>query len=95
MVLLEAIAAPVMPHTKLVPGARIQEPIWEFRTYSSPLPLRLLNQSGIRVVRESRSKYIFPFESLEARQRAWTALASDPQWTGLHPTHISLYRRLT
>ena len=95
MIVLEAVAAPVMPHTKLLPDPRVQESYLEFRTYHSPLPAALLDTAGIRALRQSRNEYVFTFESLESRQAAWTALACDPRWTGLHPTHISLYRRLT
>jgi hypothetical protein len=63
----------------------------------------VLERHGIRpVLREpatAGTAYLFPFESLEARQRAWDAFNADQDWHALRAgsqisvKEISLYRR--
>ncbi len=93
--ILEALAAPKLPHTRVIPHIASNAPIFEFRTYAKTPPVDLLRKSGVDPIRKSGSTYLFAFDSLEARQSAWTAAASDPRWTGLHASEISVYRRLS
>jgi len=94
VMVLEAIAAARMPETILVPGARIRGPVVELRKYRSPVPDQLFRRAGIHVVRRSKNSYLIGFQSLTERQRKWDALAADPEWRGMHPIEISLYRRI-
>jgi hypothetical protein len=99
VIVLEAIAAPRMPDIKLILAPGIQAPVFEFRTYLSPPRLDLFAKAGIIPARKSASTYMIPFRSLTERQRAWDALAADPEWRKLpnEPklTHISIYRSLS
>jgi hypothetical protein len=84
----------------------MRESVWELRTYSrvSPALAGLLTQAfqraGIRPVCRSCAgaelTYLIPFASLSARERAWTTLNVDPQWTRARPRFQSyrfgLYR---
>jgi len=99
VIVLEAIAAPRMPDFKLVLAPGVRAPLFEFRTYASPPPLDLFEKAGIRAIRRSNDTYMIPFRSLTERQRAWDALAADPEWRKLPKeprlTHISIYRSLS
>lgn len=94
--ILEAVSAPSLPHTLVIP-ARTADPsgVFELRELRSASPLRLdqLHQQctggifarcGIRLLwweRCGNLRYLFQFESLAARAEAWTAFASDPAWS--------------
>jgi hypothetical protein len=75
--MLQAVAAERMPHTLVIRGA--DEPacsyqgIFELREYQSHAPdLAALRRCGIEPIRSTGSTLLIPFESLEARDRAWT-----------------------
>src|SRR5579864_8359955 len=101
---LEAFAGPRLPHRLIVHNIDPRPAIFELRVYAShPHAMQaLLERHGIRpVLREPNATgiaYIFPFESLEARQRAWDAFSADHGWHALRAgsqvdvREISLYR---
>ena len=85
---------------------KMRESVWELRTYRSDiqglaghLPA-MFRRAGIRPLltgtKGPNLTYLIPFESLTARERAWTALNNDPEWTGARPRFNSyqfgLYR---
>jgi hypothetical protein len=97
MIALEALAAPRMPHTRVIADPGVPGPIFEFRTYLSPAPA--LRRFGIVPARttfhRSSTDYVIAFPSLEARQLAWDRLATHTEWLKLPQpqlTHISIYR---
>ncbi len=98
---LQAIAAERMPHTMVIHAsdARLadRERIFELREYESRVPdLATLRRFGIEPVRSSSATLLIPFDSLEARDRAWTrfnvehSVEQNVPHTG--PRSISLYR---
>ena len=91
---LQAVAAARMPETILVPGCRLQGPVFEHRRYTVPVPIKLFKRAGLDPIRRAANSYLFAFRSLAERQRAWDVLAADPHWRGMHPTEISVYRRI-
>lgn len=92
--------------TTLPDAAR--EGLWELRTYRtfSEAGSRLLAArlhalfpgAGIHPTLQSGGPasltYLILFEDLTARDRAWTALTTNPAWIGtqFHSYHFSLYR---
>jgi hypothetical protein len=101
---LGAFAGPRLPHRLIVHNIDPQSAIFELRVYAShPHAMQaVLERHGIRpVLREpsaTGTAYLFPFESLEARQRAWDAFNADQDWHALRAgsqvnvKEISLYR---
>jgi hypothetical protein len=97
---LDAIAAPQLPLRLLVHGLSTPAGLFELRVYDShPRAMHaVMERHGIRPVLQKRGAYLIPFESLEARQRAWDAFNADPDWDALRATgpvnvkEISLYR---
>ena len=96
---LEAVAAPSLPHTRVIPRLGDAGSIVEFRTYLDSPPLPLFEKAGIFPIRKSGNTYVIPFPSLADRARAWDALAADPAFRELpnepRLTHLSIYRRLS
>ena len=103
-VALDAIVAPRLPRRLLVHGLSTAAGLFELRVYGShprAMPA-ILKRHGIRPAWREHSTigtaYLIPFESLEARQRAWDAFNADPDWhalrAGAHVNlkEISLYR---
>jgi NIPSNAP protein len=103
-IVLDAFAGPHLPHRLIVHNIDPRPAIFELRVYASyPHAMHaVLERHGIRpVLREpgaTGTAYLFPFESLEARQRAWDAFNADPDWHTLRAggqvnvKEISLYR---
>jgi hypothetical protein len=70
---------------------KMRSSLFECRTYRAVAPTLasqlavLFRRAGIRPVLHGEAgadlTYLIPFESLLARDRAWTALNADPQWT--------------
>jgi hypothetical protein len=101
---LQAIAGPRLPRKILVQGISRGTVLFELRVYGShPRAMRaILERHGIRpALREPSAlgtAYLIPFESLDARQRAWDAFNADPDWHALRAggqvnvREISLYR---
>jgi hypothetical protein len=96
---LEAIAAERMPHRIAVWGVA-RAPFFELRDYGSAAPqiTGLLNGHGIRAVLEENGRFLFPFESLASREKAWRGVSADPEWIGLRESavlnEIAVYRVL-
>jgi hypothetical protein len=103
-IVLEAIAAPQLPRRLLVHGLSTAAGLFEFRVYGShPRAMPdILERHGIRPAWREHSAigtaYLIPFESLEARQRAWDAFNADADWhtvragAQVNLKEISLYR---
>jgi hypothetical protein len=102
---LDAIVAPQLPLRLLVHGLSTPAGLFELRVYGShPRAMHaVMERHGIRPVLRKRnaagSAYLIPFESLQARQRAWDAFNADPDWQTLRAggqvvdvKEISLYR---
>ena len=86
----------------------VRKGLWELRTYrtfseaqSLLLAARLRTlfpDAGIHPVAPDTHgaslTYLIPFEDLAARDRAWTALTTNPAWTGMRfrSYHFSLYK---
>jgi len=103
-IVLDAFAGPRLPHRLIVHNIDPRPAIFELRVYAwHPHAMQaVLERHGIRpVLREpgaAGTAYLFPFESLEARQRAWDAFNADQDWHALrvgsqvNVREISLYR---
>jgi hypothetical protein len=101
---LDAIVAPQLPRRLLVHRLSTAAGLFELRVYDShPRAMQaVMERHGIRpALLESAATgtaYLFPFESLEAWQRAWDAFNADPDWHALRKVgpltvkEISLYR---
>jgi hypothetical protein len=97
---LEAIAAARMPQRVVVRGV---EPaaFFELRDYgiSGPRMLEAWNRCGIRPVLEENGRFLIPFETLAARERAWRELSFDTEWIGMEKRvalkELTLYRQQT
>jgi hypothetical protein len=109
---LQAVAAERMPHTLVIQGA--DEPafshqgIFELREYQSHVPdIATLRRYGIDPIRSMGATLLIPFESLEARDRAWTRFNVEHHVEynveqsveinarrDFHPRSISIYRML-
>lgn len=85
-IFLEAVAAPRMPHWLSVEEAAIAAHgahFFELRVYDSPGLSEfgaILHRAGIHPVPRGHGAYLIPFDSLAARQNAWTRFDSDPEW---------------
>jgi hypothetical protein len=94
---LEAIAAEKMPHRIVVRGVA-RSPFFEVRDYGSAAEqvIPVLNRCRIRAVLEENGRFLFSFESLEARERAWRLVSADAEWVGLRKSvelqEIAVYR---
>jgi hypothetical protein len=104
-VILEAISAPSLPHTLVVPSLDNRSGVFELREYrsaSSVARQRLhwaFSRCGIRPLLADGGehlRYLIRFDSLAARAEAWTVFASDPDWSrirhAVHLTGVSIYR---
>ena len=105
---LQAIAAERMPHTLLIQTSdercADRERIFELREYESrPPDLVALRRCGIEPIRSTGSTLLIPFQSLEARDRAWTRFNVEHHIKqsvetnarrDFHPRSISIYRML-
>lgn len=94
---LTAFAAEHLPQFAILHGYSIAEPstIFEERQYEGSLPPpELLARHGIRVISKNQTTILIPFADSTARDQAWSALASDPDWQvqRRNVTQISLYR---
>jgi NIPSNAP len=100
---LDAFAASRLPQSLIIHNVD-QAAIFELRVYAAhprAMPA-VLERHGIRpAVREQSATgiaYLIPFESLQARQRAWDAFNADPDWHAMRASgpvnlnEISLYR---
>ena len=109
VVILEAIAGVRLPETLAITTnspEELRRDLWELRTYRGAAPAlashltRVFPRAGIRpLLQEINSEnlsYLIPFESLTARDRAWTAVNADPQWiearTQFQSYQFGLYR---
>jgi hypothetical protein len=109
---LQAIAAERIPHTLVIHTSdkRLadRERIFELREYQSRAPdLPALRRCGIEPIRSTSATLLIPFESLEARDRAWTRFNVEHHAEynvehnveinarrDFHPRSISIYRML-
>lgn len=93
--ILEAIAAERMPQRMVVSGVA-RSPFFELRDYmvATPRMVHLLNRHKIRPVLEENGRFLFSFQTLAARERAWRSVSADPEWTELQTnlSEISIYR---
>ena len=110
--MLQAVAAERMPHTLLIQTSdercADRESIFELREYQSQAPdLAALRRYGIDPIRSMGATLLIPFESLEARDRAWTRFNVEHHVEynveqsvetnarrDFHPRSISIYRML-
>jgi hypothetical protein len=90
-IVLEAIAAERMPQTLVVSGVE-KAPFFEVRDYGSAEVTQVLERCGVRAVMEDRGRLLFAFESLEERERVWREVGTSPDWIGLAPREIAVYR---
>jgi len=86
---LEAIAAERMPHRIIVSGVK-RAPFFELRDYGSAEVGRILDRHGIQAIYSENGKYLFAFESLAARERAWREVRVD----GVTLKEIAVYRSI-
>ena len=104
VVTLRAIAGPRLPEILTITTSSfddLQPDLWEMRTYKGASPglahhlEDVFPRAGIRpLLRQTDGPdltYLFRFENLTARERAWTALNADPAWTRL-PRQFAGYR---
>jgi hypothetical protein len=91
---------PQLPRRLIVDDIDTRAAVFELRVYG-PHPRAMpsiLERHGIRPVLQESGAYLIPFESLEARQRAWDQVNADPDWHALQAhgqisvKEISLYR---
>jgi hypothetical protein len=94
---LEAIAAERMPHRMVVSGIA-RAPFFELRDYGAAgaRVVGVLRRCGIRAVRLGGGRFLFPFDSVAARESAWRAASADPRWIeireGVVLREIAIYR---
>jgi hypothetical protein len=90
---LEAIAAERMPHRMVVRGVE-WAPFFELRDYgrAGEQVVGILGRHGIRAVLEDGGRFLFSFESLASRERAWRELSADVEWCGAALREIAVYR---
>ena len=111
-VTLHAIAGARLPATVTIGiplPDNLREALWELRTYrtseSHPAAIAeefagIFPRAGIHPLSATTDgpnlTYLIPFESLTARDRAWTAVSADPKWAVARPRFQSyqfgLYR---
>ena len=109
VVMLEAIAGARLPETLAITtnsSEELRRGVWELRTYRGAAPAlashlaKVFPRAGIRpLLREIAGEnltYLIPFENLSARDRAWTAVNTDPHWirarAQFQSYHFGLYR---
>jgi hypothetical protein len=109
VVTLEAIVGVRLPETLAIATdspETLRRGVWELRTYRGAAPAlagdlaEVFSRSGIRPLLQENTgeklTYLIPFETLTARDRAWTALNADPRWTNARTRfqsyHFGLYR---
>ena len=99
-VALDAFVAAQLPRRLIVHNIAPGAGVFELRVYGShprAMPA-ILERHGIHPVLQEPGAYLIPFESLEARQRAWDQVNADPDWHALQAhgqisvKEISLYR---
>jgi hypothetical protein len=92
---LEAIAAERMPHRIVVRGVE-WAPFFEVRDYgpAKAQVAKFLNRHGIRPVWEDGGRFLFSFESLATRERAWREIVADADWCGAALREIAVYRSI-
>src|SRR5438552_17566399 len=96
VVLLQAIAGARLPHSLAITTTspeKMREGLWELRTYSGVTPglgkrfANVFPHAGIHPLfskmKGADLTYLIPFENLAVRDRAWTRLNADPDWTPL------------
>ncbi len=58
--------------------------------------MEILHRSGIHPILYSPTTFFIPFDSLAAREKAWTAFSADPEWIKLRQSsriaNISLWK---
>lgn len=86
---LEAIAAARMPQTLVVSGMK-RSPFFELRDYGSADVAGILDRHGIHPVHSENGRFLFAFESLAQRERAWRGVRVD----GTSLREIAIYRTL-
>lgn len=108
-VTLQAIAGVRLPATLTITTSspeKVRRGLWELRTYRVVAPRFATNvaavfpRAGIHPVLSGTANadltYLIPFETLTARERAWTLLNADPGWSSLQPQfksyHFGLYQ---
>lgn len=84
---LEAVAAERMPQTLIVSGFK-RSPFFELRDYGTTEVAGVLNRQGIRAVHSENGRFLFAFESLAARERAWRGVRVD----GASLREIAIFR---
>jgi hypothetical protein len=91
--LLEAIAAESMPHQLIVRSVE-KAPFFELRDYGEAKVAQVLKRHGIRIALEEDGRFLFSFESLASRERAWREISADAEWIALRPqvSEISIYK---
>jgi len=109
VVILEAIAGARLPVTLAIATdspEKLRRGLWELRTYRGAAPAfarhlaRIFPRAGIHPLLQDKDgenlSYFIPFENLAARDHAWTALNTDPQWMAARDQfqsyHFGLYR---
>jgi hypothetical protein len=88
---LEAVAAESMPHRLIVSGVS-RAPFFEVRDYGDAEISGILNRHGIRTVLRDHGRFLFAFETLAERERAWREVSADAEWVGATVREISVYR---
>jgi hypothetical protein len=88
---LEAIAAETMPHRLIATGVE-KAPFFELRDYGGANVAAILERHGIRAVLEENGRFLFAFESLAERERAWREVSADAEWQRAEVREIAVYR---
>jgi hypothetical protein len=86
---LEAVAAERMPHRIFVRGIK-RAPFFELRDYEDPRVAGILERRGIRVALQEDGRLLIPFETLEAREKAWREVGA----VSAPVREIAVYRSL-
>jgi hypothetical protein len=73
---LEAIAAERMPHRTVIWGVK-RAPFFEVRDYGWAGVAEALDRQGMRAVLWEKGRFLFAFESLAERERAWRGVRVD------------------
>lgn len=60
-------------------------PFFELRDYgvSDPRMVEIWKRRGMWPVLDERGRFLIPFETLAARERAWREVGGDAEWIGL------------
>jgi hypothetical protein len=95
--MLEAIAAERLPQRMVVWGVQ-RAAFFELRDYGRPeaRAARILNRSRVRVVWNDGGRFLFAFDSLAQRERAWREVSADAEWIsivrGLELRELALFQ---